>query len=236
MRALIDGDNVAIACAWSTEADDVGICYARIDTMLDGILADTKATEYEVWLSGSSNFRYNIYPEYKGNRIGMARPKWEQEAKQHLQEKWQANVSVGCEADDMLGVRQYELTDSIICHLDKDMNQIRGLHFNWELWRLGKVIREKQLYTITPEEGDYWFFYQLLVGDSTDNIKGIDGIGPKKAAGILHGCESNQERYEAVRERYSCEEELDMNAQCVYIWRENNDNWKSILNNPSSIK
>lgn len=236
MRALIDGDNVAIACAWSTENEDVGICYARIDAMLDGILVDTKSTEYEVWLSGSSNFRYNIYPEYKGNRINMPRPKWEHEAKQHLKDKWQASVSVGCEADDMLGVRQYELTNSIICHLDKDMNQIRGQHFNWELWRLGKVIREKQLYTITHEEGDYWFFYQLLVGDSTDNIKGIDGIGPKKAAGILHGCESNQERYEAVLERYSCEEELDMNAQCVYIWRKNNDNWKSILDSPISIK
>ena len=118
----------------------------------------------------------------------------------------------------------------IICALDKDLNQIPGLHYSWELRREGKVIREKQLYTITPEEGDYWCFYQLLVGDSTDNIKGIDGIGPKKAAGILHGCESNQERYEAVLERYSCEEELDMNAQCVYIWRKNNDNWRSLLN------
>lgn len=229
MRALIDGDNVAIACAWSAELEDVGICLARLDTMLDNILVDTKSTEYEVWLSGSANFRYNIYPEYKGNRIGMPRPRWEHEAKQHLHDKWQANVSDGIEADDMLGIRQYELTNTIICHLDKDMNQIKGPHYNWELWRKGKVIREKQLYTITPEEGDYWFFYQLLVGDSTDNIKGIDGIGPKKAAGILHGCESNRERYEAVLERYSCEEELDMNAQCVYIWRKPNDSWRNLI-------
>lgn len=117
----------------------------------------------------------------------------------------------------------------IICALDKDLNQIPGLHYSWELRREGKVIREKQLYTITPEEGDYWFFYQLLVGDPTDNIKGINGIGPKKAAGILHGCESNRERYEAVLERYSCEEELDMNAQCVYIWRKNNDSWRNLI-------
>lgn len=109
MRALVDGDNVAIACAWSAETEDVEICYARIDTMLEQILHDVGATEYEIWLSGSSNFRYNIYPEYKGNRISMPRPKWEHEAKQHLKDKWQANVSVGCEADDMLGVRQYEL-------------------------------------------------------------------------------------------------------------------------------
>lgn len=227
--ALIDGDNVAIAAAWSAEEEDEGIAMARATKMVETILRDTSADMFELWLSGGNNFRYNVYPEYKGNRLGMPRPKWEHQVKDFLKLEWSANVTDGIEADDMLGIRQYQLEDSIICHLDKDMNQIKGQHYNWELWRKGVVIREKQIYTITPEEGDYWFFYQLLVGDPTDNIKGINGIGPKKAAGILHGCESNQERYEAVLERYSCEEELDMNAQCVYIWRKNNDNWRSVI-------
>ena len=227
--ALIDGDNVAIAAAWSAEEEDEGIACARAVRMVETILFDTGATDYELWLSGPNNFRYNVYPEYKGNRLGMPRPKWEHQVKDFLKREWSANVTDGIEADDMLGIRQYQLEDSIICHLDKDMNQIKGQHYNWELWRKGVVIREKQIYTITPEEGDYWFFYQLLVGDPTDNIKGINGIGPKKAAGILHGCESNQERYEAVLERYSCEEELDMNAQCVFIHRKHNDNWRSII-------
>lgn len=227
MRALIDADNVAIASAWSAENEDVGIAMARAGQMVERILYDSGATEYELWLSGGHNFRYSVYPEYKANRLTMPRPKWEQEVKQSLVDHWQANRTDGIEADDMLGIRQ--TNDTIICHLDKDMNQIAGYHYNWELVREGKVVREKQTYFVTPEDADYFFFYQLLVGDPTDNIKGIKGIGPKKAAGILHGCESNRERYEAVLERYSCEEELDMNAQCVYIHRKHNDNWRNLI-------
>lgn len=230
MRALIDADNVAVACAFSAENEEVEVAIARTNTMVENILADAKATEYELWLSGPKNFRYNVYPEYKANRIGMARPKWEQECREFLKQTWQANIADGVETDDMVGIRLHSLGDSAIaCHLDKDLNQIKGQHFNWELWRQGVVIREKRWYEVSPSEADYWFFYQLLVGDTTDNIKGVPGIGPKKAAGILHGCESNRERYEAVLDRYSCEEELDMNAQCVYIWRKENDNWRNLI-------
>lgn len=251
MRALIDADNVAIASAWSAENETVEIAMARSGQMVERILYDAGATEYELWLSGGNNFRYQVYPEYKANRLTMPRPKWEQEVKQYLVDQWQANRTDGIEADDMLGIRQWQLkprfgsamvktegtsydtwefgSESIICHLDKDMNQIAGHHYNWELVREGKVVREKQTYFVTPEDADYFFFYQLLVGDPTDNIKGIKGIGPKKAAGILHGCESNRERYEAVLERYSCEEELDMNAQCVYIHRKHNDSWRNLI-------
>ena len=36
-----------------------------------------------------------------------------------------------------------------------------------------------------PEEDDYTCWKQALTGDSVDNIKGIPGIGPKKATAIL---------------------------------------------------
>ena len=233
MRALIDADNLAFACAASAEEEDVEVACTRADSFIENILAETGATEYELWFSGDNNFRYNVYPEYKGNRKASYRPLWEKEVKQYITEKWEANWTDDIEADDMLGIRQLECTDTILAHLDKDLNQIKGLHYNWELRRLGEVVREKRIYTVSNEEADYWFFYQLLVGDTTDNIKGVRGIGPKKAAGILHGCESNRERYEAVLGRYSSEEELDLNAQCVYIHRKLGDHWRNIIGDPS---
>ena len=233
MRALIDADNLAFACAASAEEEDVEVACTRADSFIENILAETGATEYELWFSGDNNFRYNVYPEYKGNRKASYRPLWEKEVKQYITEKWEAYWTDDIEADDMLGIRQLECTDTILAHLDKDLNQIKGLHYNWELRRLGEVVREKRIYTVSNEEADYWFFYQLLVGDTTDNIKGVRGIGPKKAAGILHGCESNRERYEAVLGRYSSEEELDLNAQCVYIHRKHNDHWRNIIGDPS---
>ena len=235
MRALIDADNLAFACAASAEEEDVEVACTRADSFIENILAETGATEYELWFSGDNNFRYNVYPEYKGNRKASYRPLWEKEVKQYITEKWEANWTDDIEADDMLGIRQLECTDTILAHLDKDLNQIKGLHYNWELRRLGEVVREKRIYTVSNEEADYWFFYQLLVGDTTDNIKGVRGIGPKKAAGILHGCESNRERYEAVLGRYSSEEELDLNAQCVYIHRKLGDHWRNIIGDPAKL-
>jgi DNA polymerase-1 len=235
VRALIDADNLAFACAASAEEEDVEVACTRADSFIENILAETGATEYELWFSGDNNFRYNVYPEYKGNRKASYRPLWEKEVKQYITEKWEANWTDDIEADDMLGIRQLECTDTILAHLDKDLNQIKGLHYNWELRRLGEVVREKRIYTVSNEEADYWFFYQLLVGDTTDNIKGVRGIGPKKAAGILHGCESNRERYEAVLGRYSSEEELDLNAQCVYIHRKLGDHWRNIIGDPAKL-
>lgn len=249
MKALIDADQVAIACAFTAEEESAGIACSRAGQMVESILADSGADSYELWLSGPENFRKSVYPEYKATRKSP-RPKWEQEVKQYLVDEWQANYSDGVEADDMLGIRQYEIHkfeqafksvhhfdagylpdtfESIICHQDKDINQIAGWHFNWELKRLGEVIKEKSTYFVKPDDGDFLFFYQLLVGDSVDNIKGAPGIGAKKATGILHGCSNNRERYEQCLSQFSCEEELDMNAKCVYIWRKYNDNWRNLI-------
>ncbi len=197
--------------------------------MLEHILLDVQAKEYELWLTGGHNFRYDIYPEYKANRKDNYRPKWEKEVKQHLVNTWDANTTDGIEADDMLGIRLTELgEEGIMCHLDKDMNQIAGKHFNWELTRLGNIVREKRWYSVTPEEADYFFYYQLLIGDPTDNIKGVNGIGPKKAKALLDSTERSG-WYEAIKDLYSCEEELDLNATCLYIWRKHNDSWRNLI-------
>ena len=228
MKALVDADNVAFACAASAEEDDVDIAISRTNSFLERLCYDVGADAYELWLSGKNNFRYNIYPEYKANRIDTYRPKWEKEVKEFLVKEWNANVSDGCEADDMIGVRYNELDDACMCHLDKDINQIAGLHYNWELVRKGEIVREKRKYFVSPEEADRFFFYQLLIGDSTDNIKGASGIGPKKAEALL-GRVPKSGWYEAVRDLFSCEEELELNAGCIYIWRKPNDHWRNLI-------
>jgi DNA polymerase-1 len=197
--------------------------------MIENILHQSGSDEYELWLTGGQNFRYAVYPEYKANRSGSYRPKWEKETKQHMRDKWQANTTDGIEADDMLGIRAGELGDkSILIHLDKDINQIPGLHYNWELTRKGTIVREWKKYYVTPEEGNYFFYYQLLIGDPTDNIKGVSGIGPKKAEALL-GNYGPHEWYEAIRDCYTSEEELYLNAQCLYIWRKHNDSWRNLI-------
>lgn len=229
MLALLDADNIAFACAASAEDAEEEHAIARAQEMVFNILRAVNADTAELWLTGQDNFRCKIYPEYKMNRKDAYRPKHEQAVKEHFRRVWDANTSNGCEADDMLGIRLTELKDNaILCHLDKDMNQIAGWHYSWELRRLGKVIKPENKYYVSPEEADRFFYYQLITGDPTDNIKGVSNYGPKKAELLLENTPKS-EWLSAIRDLYSSEEELDMNAQCLYIWRKPQDNWKNIL-------
>ncbi len=193
--------------------------------MIEDMLAETEATSYELWLSGKNNFRYKVFPEYKANRLTAKRPKWEHEVKDHLVQKWEANWSNGCEADDMLGVRCTELgDDSMIATIDKDLWMIPGWHYNF-------VKKEKEY---VDENAAFRFFcYQLLVGDTADGIKGIPGIGPKKAERLLNA-HPRQDWLDEIRVLYGCDEEMEMNAKCLFIWRKMNDDWKISTNYTAS--
>lgn len=223
MKALLDADIYSFRAAFSAETDEVWVATSRVDKMVEDTLFELGITEYELWLSGKGNFRYNVFPEYKANRIKVARPKWEHEVKAHLVKNWQANWSEGCEADDMLGIRQAtsEPESTIICSIDKDLDMIPGWHYNFV---------KKEKYYVTPEEATRWFYYQLMVGDSADGIKGCSGIGPKKADKFLSSCASEKEMYEGVLDLYGCYQEMLMNSRCLWIWQKENDNieerWK----------
>lgn len=232
MKVLIDSDTIAFACAATAEDQELWVATSRADEMVRRIIDATKADEFELWLTGKENFRYALYPEYKANRINAYRPKWERDVKEFLTQEWKANWSVGCEADDMVGVQQCAAppNTTTIAHIDKDINCIPGMHYNWELTRLGKLVRPAVLYEVSEEESLYNFYYQLIVGDTTDNIKGVVGAGPKKALSILTQFQTEEERYHAINELYSCPEEMALNARCLWLWRKMNDDvverWK----------
>lgn len=245
MKTIIDGDIVTFRAAFTAEPHDLlsllktgmpeqdaleqvkyeeengeWIACARADDMLEQMLHEVEATSYEVWLSGEQNFRYRVYPEYKANRLAAKRPKWEHQVKAHLVDKWNANWAHGCEADDMMGVRCTELGDnSIIATIDKDLDMIPGWHYNFV---------KKVKYYVDPDQAFRFFCYQLMVGDTADGIKGVPGIGPKKAEKFLSST-LPAEWIPGIKDMYSCDEEFEMNAACLYIWRKENDTWKSLM-------
>lgn len=222
MLAILDGDIITFRAAFSAEEEsEPYIACARASTMVEEILAATGASEYCIFLSGQDNFRYRVYPEYKANRLGAKRPKWEQQVKTFLELDWNAEWSKGCEADDLMGmyqIKSQELgNESCIATIDKDLDNVPGLHYNFV---------KKELYTVTPDQAIRNFYYQCLVGDTADGIKGVPGIGPKKASRILDQCESEREMFSAVREAYGNDEELEMNAKVLWIWHKEGDIWE----------
>jgi 5'-3' exonuclease len=244
---LIDADTPCYAAAAVHEADDVEYAIMEANDSIQRLINDTNATSFSIYLTGENNFRYNIFPEYKAHRLKMVRPRHLDEVRANIARGWDAIVSQGCEADDLLGIEQCrahtfikpmdppiyfldfsteklpEKYETCIATIDKDLDQIPGWHYNPGIKRKGEFIREPRKYFITPEQGLHFFYYQLLIGDHTDNIKGAPGIGPKKAENILTGCETAWDYYQAVAPFFSCEEELLQNARCVYIWQKESD-------------
>jgi 5'-3' exonuclease len=234
MVALLDGDLIAYRNAASAENEPLEICLSRVDSLIDTIMRETSATEYLVALSGETNFRHSIYPEYKANRKDIQRPKWLLEAKQYLKDKFNAVESVNCEADDLLGVWQCTLgKDTIICTLDKDLRMIPGKHYSWEIRgtsKLGKEwVRPSEIVHVTTYEATMHFYKQLIIGDPSDNVKGVKGLGPKAAERILFNLVNEQDMLQAVREAYGNDEEMLMNGKCLWIWRKENDIWSPNL-------
>jgi 5'-3' exonuclease len=180
LTALIDGDIIVYNVGYQTNDAPVEDAYVKVDLFINSILQETEATHFKVFLSDSkeNNFRYQVAPEYKGNRV-QEKPTHYDAIKEYLITEHGAKIAYGMEADDALGINQSENT--IICSIDKDLDQIEGKHYKWAIWRNGSIIKPSSLYEVTDEEGERFFWKQMLIGDTSDNITGIPRIGKVKA-------------------------------------------------------
>mgnify|MGYP006276206149 CR=1 FL=1 len=216
MRALIDGDIVVYRAAASAQEEEQWIAQARADQMIQDILADTDASSYSVYLTGSNNFRRELTPSYKANRPDE-RPEHWQAVREFLVTQHKAEICDGYEADDEMGIQQdKETMTTVICSIDKDLLQIPGRHYNFV----------KKVHTVqTYEDGLKHLYMQSLVGDKSDNIIGVAGIGVVKAERALAEL-LPEEWYDKCREMYNDDERFHLNMKLLYIWRKPNDMWK----------
>lgn len=157
----------------------------NVKVMVEKALADIDCTEFDakMYLSGGHNFRYDVAKTrpYKGNRDKKHRPTHEEEIRKYIIRTWDTEVTDGIEADDALGIAQcsvYGPTDSVIVSIDKDLDMLPGLKYNF--------VNEVH-YEITEEQGWKNFCTQLLTGDTTDNIPGLPKVGIGKAQKYLDG-------------------------------------------------
>lgn len=221
MLALIDGDLIAYRCAAASENEEDWIAIARAKESVERILDATKATECQVWLSDSAenNFRYKLYPAYKANRP-PERPRFLGLLKDYLVDNWFAQLAVGQEADDSLGIEQIKSKESIICSIDKDMLMIPGLHYNF----VKDVVIE-----VSETEGLRHFYKQCLSGDKTDNIikpEHLRGFGAKKIDALLDSVYEEEEMFNRVREKYNDDTHLLLNGRLLWIRRKENQLWE----------
>ena len=90
-------------------------------------------------------------------------------ARAYLVNEWKGRIDENIEADDTLGLLATSGDGYMIWSIDKDLMTIPAYHFV-----------DGEVKIVGEAEADYWFFYQTLVGDSTDNYKGCPNIGRRK--------------------------------------------------------
>ena len=150
--------------------------------------------------------RFNIatVKPYQGNRNGKSKPKMHGELKNWLtyggikfNDDLPNTITVYYnhleEADDSLTQFHHNNPNSVMCSRDKDLRMNSGLHLNWDTFELHNVdpfgyleIREHETKSGNKKrkvygEGTLWFWFQMLAGDTADNIAGLPRIQGKKS-------------------------------------------------------
>ena len=233
-RVLIDGDLVAFRCAASCLqkgqlVEPVDVAQMRVNDLMYRIVQETEATSYSAYIGGTNNFRKALYPEYKANRKDKPLPEWLEPCREQLVVEWQAQIVNGMETDDRLGMEQYGSftnplrnggEETVIASIDKDLLMIPGRHYNFV---------KQEFYNVSEIDGIRHFWFQMIMGDRSDNIPGYDGIMrvsvPKfllPQVTALQGMDNEEEMEAFVRGMYieeGNEEQFEINKKLIWICR-----------------
>lgn len=220
ITALIDADSLIYAVGFSSNDVEEPIALSRLEQTMTELCMDLDCQDYKGFLTGKGNFRNDIAVTvpYKGQRVAE-KPVHYQALRDHLVNSWGFEVVQGIEADDAVGIAAYAVPEdeSIMVHIDKDLNQFRGWHYNY---------RKKEKYYVSEFEGLTAFYTQILTGDRIDNIVGLKGIGPVKAKRILEECTNENELYQAVLKAYEGDQQRVLeNGQLLWLQRSPNQVW-----------
>ena len=160
-----------------------------------------------VFDTGKKNFRHDLYSEYKANRakcpdeLALQMPFFRDFVKA-------LGVKVidkeGFEADDVIATitdkaKEFQMGVEIVT-ADKDLMQLVESNVGiWDTMKDKHYDREavKEKFGVYPENV---LNYLALVGDTSDNVPGVKGLGPKTAVTLLENYDSIEALYENLEE------------------------------------
>ena len=158
---------------------------------------------------GGTNRRKEFYPQYKANRKEAPQDLLLQlpVAIEWLEKMGLPTLSLqGYEADDCIATlatlaKKDGYETQIISH-DKDLYQLISEGVYIFDYAKKQAITQKECYEKFGVLPNDFIMYQSIVGDSSDNVPGIKGIGPKGAQSILAHFKSLESLYENIEKDY----------------------------------
>ena len=208
LAVLVDGSSFVYRAFYAlpqlTREDGrpVGAIYG-FSSMLMGLLDKHEADLFFVVLdSGKKTFRSEIYSEYKANRKAM--PDELRSQLPMIKEVCDAfgipSVKQnGYEADDLIATYSTRLVKNgfsvRIVSPDKDLTQLITEDISLFDPMKSKIVKAedvKEKFGVLPTQ---MTFFQALVGDATDNVPGVEGVGPVTAAKLIQKFSSLDELF-----------------------------------------
>ncbi len=216
---LIDGHSIINRAFYglpdltSSEGIHTGAVYGFLNIllrMIDDEKPDYLAVAFDVH---APTFRHKMYTEYKGTRHPMPQELVEQvPLLQEMLTAMEVRIVTlpGFEADDIIGTlaRRSEAAgmDTVILSGDRDLLQLVTENVRLRLPRTAKgqttmedfgpqEVLEK--YQVTPEQ---IVDLKALMGDSSDNIPGLPGVGEKTATKLIVEYKTIENAYEHAAE------------------------------------
>jgi DNA polymerase I len=214
---LIDGSNLAFRMFFALEMSNLRdgdgnptwAVYGTIKALFDVIEA-TKPTAIAVAFDlPQPTYRHEVFEEYKANRPDDMpddlKPQWalikETFRKLHVPVLEEA----GYEADDLIGIlakkaERHDM-DVVILSGDKDLFQLVNDRTSIAMPRRGGGLDFYDTAKVIEKMGvrpDQVPDYKGIAGDSSDNIPGVKGLGPKAAIKLLGEYQTLEGIYENI--------------------------------------
>lgn len=186
---------------------------------------------------GSSTYRKELHEDYKQNRKERfaEQTEEEKEAFEKFFEEFERTLAEMSKRWTVLRYKGVE-ADDIAAHIVNNRNKYGINHIwlissdrDWDLLiqegvaRFSYVTRKEvtlnnwnQHYEISPQE---YISLKCLTGDKGDNVPGIEGIGPKRAAQLISEYGSAMDIYDAlpINAKYKYVQNLNENAEQLLI-------------------
>jgi len=158
-------------------------------SMINKILLDHPNSPLGVIFDAKGKtFRHEMYKDYKANRPSMPEDLVVQiePINQIIEALGIKLLSIkGVEADDVIGTLAKEASeaglDTVISTGDKDMTQLVNKHIKVVNTMSNELLDEKGVENKFGVKPELIIDYLALVGDTSDNVPGVEKVGPKTA-------------------------------------------------------
>jgi hypothetical protein len=217
---LIDADQLVYSVGFASKGEPLAYTLSTVKHALDKIQHETGAANREIYIKGVGNFRDAVATggSYKANR-SAPKPETYDDIREYLCSVQGAILCDGMEADDAVSIRLYEefkakggdqnLCTLILSSPDKDLKGVPGWHHN---------PRTSEVVWYSDFQSYRFFLFQLLMGDTTDNIKGLPLVSPAHgfALGLSQAAWKKGVGKETAKKIMACAATIEEAERLVY--------------------